>query len=535
MTGPHEGRAPLDDGLAGQYAAARLTDRHQRWLRLLEALVASEPHALAALPEPRHVEQLQNSLNNQPIWQTVPRDAIATSRQLSPFGAHPAVATATLLARLAEAMAEPPAGDSPARQARSQQLIQQAVAHLARTGLAAPGRPSAAPPAEALPAAGGPEPTPHRFLAELGRQPLTSETGDLRLLALELVDEVPAVERTVTEPVVFHKDTLGRSGNLTLKLLRSGPAGIYPDPAVMAFLNPDRGFLDSLRQAAAALPPRLEGRCVLWSLTSEHHDPVNNVTGPSVGATFAVALASLAAPVPWRAVANQVGARYPRLVRRTAITAQLVGPKLSPVTGHQHKIDAARDAGVDLLVDAESFHSGKVDGQPLRQHARTRAVALRGAQTLEQARRRSRPRPTAGTLAALGLVLVLLLLPLGLGRLRAEGTEVAAVPVTSSAPAPSPRPVPSGPLVVDGEFGRATCAALQRALNAHHGADLDVDGVCGPLTVSALQHALGVPVNGTRDKATIKALQRRLGAEADGDWGSDTTRRLQERLNADRF
>jgi hypothetical protein len=53
-----------------------------------------------------------------------------------------------------------------------------------------------------------------------------------------------------------------------------------------------------------------------------------------------------------------------------------------------------------------------------------------------------------------------------------------------------PKPPPAGTLVVDGIFGPATCAAMQRALN-HHGAGLVVDGAFGPLTKKALSAIWG--------------------------------------------
>jgi peptidoglycan hydrolase-like protein with peptidoglycan-binding domain len=104
-----------------------------------------------------------------------------------------------------------------------------------------------------------------------------------------------------------------------------------------------------------------------------------------------------------------------------------------------------------------------------------------------------------------------------------------------TAPIP-PKPKPPHPpsLTVDGDFGPATCAAMQRSLNTH-GAALSVDGSMGPLTKKALQRYLGVTVDGVVGPSTIKALQRHVGASADGIWGSDTTRRLQTKLNAGTF
>lgn len=98
---------------------------------------------------------------------------------------------------------------------------------------------------------------------------------------------------------------------------------------------------------------------------------------------------------------------------------------------------------------------------------------------------------------------------------------------------PKPKP-PTGTLVVDGIFGPATCAAIQRALNKH-GASLVVDGSMGPLTTRALQRYLGVTADGIVGPVTIKALQKKVGAAQDGIWGTDTTRRLQTKLNAGTF
>lgn len=97
------------------------------------------------------------------------------------------------------------------------------------------------------------------------------------------------------------------------------------------------------------------------------------------------------------------------------------------------------------------------------------------------------------------------------------------------APGPAPAPLGSLPLTVDGDFGRQTIAATQRACGA------GVDGVWGPQSKQALQRHLGVPADGLVGPVTVKALQQRVGATADGSWGPDTTRHLQSTLNARRF
>lgn len=78
----------------------------------------------------------------------------------------------------------------------------------------------------------------------------------------------------------------------------------------------------------------------------------------------------------------------------------------------------------------------------------------------------------------------------------------------------------------------------------HPFAELRVDGDLGPLTIAALNYALGVPGQGTHISGrTIRALQHRTGAPVDGEWGkhncglhsgckSVTTQHLQAFLNA---
>ncbi|MEU2060771.1 peptidoglycan-binding protein [Streptomyces sp. NPDC013455] len=95
--------------------------------------------------------------------------------------------------------------------------------------------------------------------------------------------------------------------------------------------------------------------------------------------------------------------------------------------------------------------------------------------------------------------------------------------------------VAAGVLEVDGVFGPATCAALQRTLNSRGKAGLEVDGAFGPLTVTALQRYLKVTGDGVVGPRTVAALRSHLGAKADGEWDADTTRALQKALNAGTF
>ncbi|MBI3902443.1 MAG: CHAP domain-containing protein [Nitrosomonadales bacterium] len=99
-------------------------------------------------------------------------------------------------------------------------------------------------------------------------------------------------------------------------------------------------------------------------------------------------------------------------------------------------------------------------------------------------------------------------------------------------PTPPPKPIdPNAPLVVDGNFGPATIAKLQAALNKSIAARLTVDGDFGPASKKALQRYLGVPQDGKIGLNTVKALQRFVGVAQDGKWGPGTTKAIQRTLN----
>jgi beta-N-acetylhexosaminidase len=88
-------------------------------------------------------------------------------------------------------------------------------------------------------------------------------------------------------------------------------------------------------------------------------------------------------------------------------------------------------------------------------------------------------------------------------------------------------------------FRSQVAAAVMRVLTAKAaegllGTRLAADGALGPLTVSALQRWLGVPVTGRLDAATVRALQARIGTPADGVWGPGSMAALQSYLGASR-
>ncbi|GAC1378507.1 MAG: hypothetical protein NVSMB4_08190 [Acidimicrobiales bacterium] len=99
-------------------------------------------------------------------------------------------------------------------------------------------------------------------------------------------------------------------------------------------------------------------------------------------------------------------------------------------------------------------------------------------------------------------------------------------------PIPNPNPSPPadpGKLRVDGDFGPATIAALQRAVGV---AD---DGDFGPASKLATQHRVGAAEDGVFGRDSVVALQAHVGATQDGDWGPATTRSIQDHLNRAAF
>ena len=88
-------------------------------------------------------------------------------------------------------------------------------------------------------------------------------------------------------------------------------------------------------------------------------------------------------------------------------------------------------------------------------------------------------------------------------------------------------------------FRAQVAAAVMRVLTAKAAEGLlgtrpAADGSLGPVTISALQRALGVPVTAKLDAVTVRALQTRVGTTADGVWGPASMAALQTYLGASR-
>ena len=128
----------------------------------------------------------------------------------------------------------------------------------------------------------------------------------------------------------------GVPGKLRLRLLPSGPPGLFPDPAALRIPRGDQPFKDALTLAwRSAAGSGHQDRCVLWRLELGGNLDPASVDGGSLGAAFAVALREL-----WRLPTS--GWSVPARVRsffigpgpKTAITGALTReppPSYGPV------------------------------------------------------------------------------------------------------------------------------------------------------------------------------------------------------------
>jgi peptidoglycan hydrolase-like protein with peptidoglycan-binding domain len=85
-------------------------------------------------------------------------------------------------------------------------------------------------------------------------------------------------------------------------------------------------------------------------------------------------------------------------------------------------------------------------------------------------------------------------------------------------------------LKVDGQWGAATTAAIQKVLGTKVGGDW-----INNTDAKALQKKLGVTADGLFGTNSNKALQKYLGVTADGVFGPNSVKALQKALNAGTF
>jgi hypothetical protein len=313
-----------------------LTGAAQRWLADCAEAVSRGPEATRALLWPG--DDATRALSQSPRrWLAPGTDLAGDDLEViaaATAGESPDLAAARAVAAVACALT----GSMPRTDA-----LATAAAHGQRANL-----PGFDAPAAGFPAAmyAGVDDPVRAWLAEVATAADVPCRGFLGLLALELTGGAPAGRHEVATSVLFDRRFDGGSATLRIALRPSGPAGIYPDPARMAFLIADPEFQEAVRRAWAASPLAASGLCVVWSVL-DGDEPCVDLARGSLGAAFAVALRELHRRLSLR---RRLAPRT--LDPRSAITAGLGpdGEGLEVVAGYASKLDAARRARLRRVV-----------------------------------------------------------------------------------------------------------------------------------------------------------------------------------------
>ncbi|GAD85282.1 hypothetical protein FEK33_12470 [Nocardia asteroides NBRC 15531] len=191
-----------------------------------------------------------------------------------------------------------------------------------------------------------------------------SATGYTVLTALELASRRPRTVRTTAVPVLLLRGSDGAAaavGTLTFTVLRAGPSGLHPDPAVMSFAQIADEFLAGLQKAWGTTALAARGSCVVWSVATKA-GPANKLVGDSASAAAAVALDDLDPRRRWLRTMHLSRLRWHTLDRRCAVTAGLDGTQLTKVGGYQQKIDAAAAHRPELRVVVAAEYRDDIAG-----------------------------------------------------------------------------------------------------------------------------------------------------------------------------
>jgi hypothetical protein len=113
----------------------------------------------------------------------------------------------------------------------------------------------------------------------------------------------------------------------------------------------------------------------------------------------------------------------------------------------------------------------------------------------------------------------------GLTRTNGAAAGGATAASASRTAAVSRSTVRTGKLVVDGQKGPRTRAAIERWVGG------SVNSSIGRADTRLLERKIGGSVNGSLNRADVKKLQRIVGSAQDGSWGPKTTAALQRHLN----
>jgi WD40 repeat protein len=387
-------QAPRAGANAARSARAELTPRFRAltqptdgsWLERC-ARLRHDPAALRDLLLPGH-SNLIALAENGPLWPKLPypdQQPDMAARSADEANDGPALSAAKAILAVALALADPPSASS---------QLRQSIRHWQRARVVPDGL------ATTIPAAlFQQDDVPLRSVLvradELQAGPPGAYTA---LIALAMVNPSILAGPTVKVPVLFDRHHRGgEAATLQLTAVKAGPTGLYPNPCRMAFLATNDDFAEALELAWAAARGRLDDRCVLWAVLKEKV-PCNEIVGGSLGPAFAIALDELG-----RKHLGPVAMSLKELDHHCAATGVLDEDKrLRRAEGYPHKLKAAHDAGLRVIVPRESEQAVI----PLAQEAQ---VPVAFAEDLPEAIRLARIWRIRPLVAALVVIIILAL------------------------------------------------------------------------------------------------------------------------------
>lgn len=228
----------------------------------------------------------------------------------------------------------------------------------------------------------------------------------------------------VQNPSLRDASEPGIGAILQLERLSEGPPGIYADPRTMTFAQCDQQFANALNSAWKGCKLYGTEACLVWSLFVDEA-VVDRVNGGSMGAAFAVGLDEWA---PRGGIAQLL--RRASLDPSCAITGQLDGPRILPVTGYDSKLWAAARQRWRVVVPRKSKEEIEAVRDRVPDYAK---LNVRYVDSVSQAVRKSRRMFGRTALAMVAVIVLCIALLSGLSgmldgvRLRTKSTELASI------------------------------------------------------------------------------------------------------------
>ena len=221
-------------------------------------------------------------------------------------------------------------------------------------------------------------PQAQSVIVRLREEHAGAEGGLATLFLLQFLGAMPRARRHLDSvPILLQSGvTEGVAAHLNLRLLASGPAGLYPDPALMAFATGDGAFEESLTNSLETSPFAGTGHCVLWSVT-HGGAPQLDLAGGSLGGALAVSLHEL------RRLNKNFGRLHlKRLDPKCAVTAALSPTgHLLPVIGYTAKLAAASKENWRVVTAPEQTAVAPSAGLAHHRTATTVPDAVRATRT----------------------------------------------------------------------------------------------------------------------------------------------------------